>query len=172
MEHFLLHPTERALVDTCYGDGQRHGVAMLLKAVQSLGYCPHDLQPVPEVVRTFIVHPLQLLWDHTPDYPWQSRTHDRHLALMRQHTGFRLPTGQDKQALETWLRTHSAPDAPTEAELREGAYARLRALGIDLPARQEPHRIVQAALRGFFEDVYARVAVRLSALVERFVSPL
>jgi hypothetical protein len=163
VEHFLLNPTERALVDTCYGDGHRHGVAVLLKAVQYLGYFPHDLQQVPEVVRTFIAHQLQLLWDHKPDYPWQSRTHDRHLALIRQYTGVRFPTGQDKQALEMWLRTHGAPDAPSEEDLRECAYVRLRALGLELPAMQELHPIVQAALRGFFQDVYDRAAVRLSA---------
>jgi TnpA family transposase len=82
---------------------------------------------------------------------------------IRQYTGLRFPMGQDKQALETWLRTHGAPDAPTEEELRECAYARLRALGLELPATQELHRLVQAALRGFFQDVYDRVAARLSA---------
>ncbi|MGH8066927.1 MAG: hypothetical protein ACRERE_17160 [Candidatus Entotheonellia bacterium] len=39
-------------------------VAELLKAVQYLGYFPDDLQQVPEAVRTFIAHQLQLLWDH------------------------------------------------------------------------------------------------------------
>jgi len=33
-------------------------VAVLLKAEQYLGYFPHDLQQVPEVVRTFIAHQL------------------------------------------------------------------------------------------------------------------
>jgi hypothetical protein len=172
VEHFLLNSTERALVDTCYRDVHRHGMAVLLKAVQYLGYFPHDLQQVPEVVRTFIAHQLQLLWDYTPDYPWQSRTHDRHLALIRQYTGLRFPMGQDKQELETWLRTHGAPDAPTEEELRECAYARLRALGLELPATQELHRLVQAALRGFFQDVYDRVAARLSAPVRTALDTL
>ena len=69
VEHFLLSPAEHALVDTCRGDVNRHGVAVLLKAVQYLGYFPDDLQQVPEAVRTFIAHQLQLLWDHTADYP-------------------------------------------------------------------------------------------------------
>jgi hypothetical protein len=34
VEHFLLTPTERAVVDPCYGEVNRHGVAVLLKAVQ------------------------------------------------------------------------------------------------------------------------------------------
>jgi hypothetical protein len=34
VEHFLLSPAERAVVDTCYGDVHRHSVAVLLKAVQ------------------------------------------------------------------------------------------------------------------------------------------
>jgi TnpA family transposase len=92
--------------------------------------------------------------------------------LIRQHTGFRFPTGQDKQVLETWLRTHGAPDAPTEEELRERAYARLRALGIELPAIQELHRIVQAALHSFFQDVYDCVAVRLPAPVRTALDAL
>jgi hypothetical protein len=29
VEYFLLNPTEHALVDTCYGDVHRHGVALL-----------------------------------------------------------------------------------------------------------------------------------------------
>ncbi len=161
VEHFLLTPAERAFVDTCYGDANRHGVAVWLKSVQYLGYFPDDLHQVPPAVRTFIAHQLQLLWDHTADYPWHSTTHDRHLALIRQHTGFRFPTGQDKQELETWLRTHGAPEAPTEEELGECAYARLRALGIELPAEPELQRIVRAALWGFFHDIYQRVTARL-----------
>ena len=69
VEHFLLSPAERTLVETCREDANRHGVAVFLKAVQYLGYFPHDLQQVPEAVRTFIAYRLQLLWDHTPEYP-------------------------------------------------------------------------------------------------------
>ena len=36
VEHFLLSPDERALVDTCRGEANRHGVAVLLKTVQYL----------------------------------------------------------------------------------------------------------------------------------------
>jgi len=60
VEHFLLSPVERAVVETCREDANRHGVAVLLKAVQYLGYFPHEFQHVPEVVRTFIAHQLQL----------------------------------------------------------------------------------------------------------------
>ncbi len=82
VEHFLLNPAERTLVETCREDANRHGVAVLLKAVQYLGYFPHDLQQVPEAVRTFIAHQLQLLWDHTPEYPWHSRSHDNHVGYI------------------------------------------------------------------------------------------
>jgi hypothetical protein len=44
VEHFLLSPAERTLVETCREDANRHGVAVLLKAIQYLGYFPHDLQ--------------------------------------------------------------------------------------------------------------------------------
>jgi hypothetical protein len=114
-------------VETCHGDANRHSVAVLLKTVQHLGYFPDDLQQVPPAVRTFIAQRLQLLRDRTAEYPWHSSTRHRYLALIRQQLGWRFPTGQDKQALETWLRLHGARDAPTEEELCECAYARLRA---------------------------------------------
>lgn len=172
VEHFLLSPAERTLVDTCYGEAHRHGVAVLLKSVQYLGYVPDGLSQVPEAVRTFLAHQLQLLWDHTEHYPWHSRTHDRHVALIRHATGFRFPTGQDKHELETWLRTQGALDAPTEEELCECAYGRLRVLGIELPAEPECHRIVRAALRGFFQDLYERVTAQLSQEVRTALDQL
>jgi len=165
VEHFLLSPADRALIDTCYGDANRHGVAVLLKAVQYLGYFPDELQQVPSPVRTFLAHQLQLLWDATAEYPWRSSTRDRHVALIRHYTGFRFPTAQDKDALETWLRTQSAPEAPTDVELCECAYTRLRALHIELPAEAELQRIVRAALHGFFQDVHQRVTARLTETV-------
>jgi Domain of unknown function (DUF4158) len=116
VEHFLLTPADRTLVNTCRGEANRHGVAVLLKSVQYLGYFPDSLGQVPEAVRTFIARQLELLWDHTADYPWQSRSHETHLALIRQYTGYRFPTSHDKQVLEPWLRTTGAATAPTEEE--------------------------------------------------------
>jgi Domain of unknown function (DUF4158)/Tn3 transposase DDE domain len=54
VEHFLLSPAEHALIATCRGDVNRHGVAVLLKAVQYLGYFPNDFREVPPEVCTFI----------------------------------------------------------------------------------------------------------------------
>jgi hypothetical protein len=116
---------------------------------------------VPAAVRTFLANQLHLLWDHTPDYPWHSTPHDRHLLLIRQHTGFRFPTGQDKQALETWLRTAGAPTAPTEEALCECAYTRCRALGLELPAERALQRLVRTALHGFLQDLSPRITAQL-----------
>jgi hypothetical protein len=105
VEHFLLTPAERTLIDTCRGEVHRHAVAVLLKAGSYLGYCPDDLRQVPSATKTFLAHQLGLLWDRTADDAWRSGTHDAHLVLMHQHTRYRLPTGQDKHALAPWLRT-------------------------------------------------------------------
>jgi hypothetical protein len=172
VEHFLLSPAEQALIATCRGDVTRHGMAVLLKSVQYLGYFPDDFRQVPQDVKTFIAHQLHLLWDCTEHYPWRSGTHDAHLALIRQHTAFRYPTGQDKRELEQWLRTQGAQDAPTEDELQECAYTRLRTLAIELPAEQELQRIVRAALHGFFQDLYARITTYLSEEVRTALDQL
>jgi hypothetical protein len=44
VEHFLLSPAKRTLLDTCHGDVNRHGIAVLLKAAQYLDYFPNDFQ--------------------------------------------------------------------------------------------------------------------------------
>jgi Domain of unknown function (DUF4158) len=172
VEYFFLSPAERALIDSCRGDVNRHGVAVLLKSVQYLGYFPDDLSQVPQEVRTFIAHQLQLLWDHTAHYPRHHSTRDVHFALIRQHIGWRFPTGQDKQELEIWLRRHGAPEAPTEEELQECAYTRLRSLGIELPAEQELLRLVRSALRGFFHALYEHVTTQLSETVRATLDQL
>jgi hypothetical protein len=144
VEHFLLSPADHAMVETCYGDANRHSVAVLLKSLHYLGYFPSNFQQVPPEVRTFIAQQLQLLWDCTAEYPWHSRTRDRHLALIRSRAGFRFPTSADKQALEAWLQTQGARESPTEEDLCECAYARLRAWGIELPTEPELRRMVRA----------------------------
>ena len=130
------------------------------------------LQHVPEAVRVFIAHQLQLLWDHTAAYPWQSRSHDTHLALIRQHLDWRFPTAQDKQDLERWLQTVTGPEAPTEADLSESAYTRLRALRIELPTERELQRLVRTALWGFFHAIYTNVTAQLSEPVRTALDQL
>ena len=168
-----MNPAERALVDTCYGDANRHGVAVLLKSVQYLGYVPDGLSQVPEAVRTFIAHQLQLLWDHTEHYPWHSRTHDRHLALIRHATGFRFPTAQDKQELGNLAPTQGALDAPNEKKSCVNV-----PIAVSVPwassyrPSQNCRRIVRAALRGFFQDLYERVTAQLSQEVRTALDQL
>jgi hypothetical protein len=124
------------------------------------------------VVRIFIGQQLQLLWDRTGEYPLHSSTRHRHLAVTRQQLGWRFPTGRDKQVLETWLRLHGARDAPTEEDLCECAYARLRAFGIELPSEAELRRIVRAALHVFFDDLYRRVTAELTETVRATLDAL
>jgi len=63
VEHFLLTSAEQHLIAQCRGDVNRHGVAVLLTSLRYLGYFPETLQEVPTDVKTFLAHPLQLLWE-------------------------------------------------------------------------------------------------------------
>jgi hypothetical protein len=66
VEHFLLTPADRTLVNTCRGEANRHGVAVLLKSVQYLGYFPDSLGQVPEAGCTHDSYscPAQHEYDH------------------------------------------------------------------------------------------------------------
>ena len=69
----------------------------------------------------FIAGQLGLLWDHSDGYPWSSSTRDHHLAQVRQFTGWRSPTAQDKLDLEQWLRQRAAHEAHSAEALLDRA---------------------------------------------------
>lgn len=117
---------------------------------------------MPVEAKEFVAKQLNLLWEPSAQYPADERTQRYHLSLIRQHTGWRFPTAHDKEEVEQWLRNKGALSVHTEEELLESAYARLQSLRIELPSEKELRRIVNAALNGFFQDLYHRVASRLS----------
>lgn len=161
VEHFLLTPAELQLVFTCRGDANRCGMALLLKALVYLGYVPEKLNSIPGEVRSFIAGQLGLLWDFCEQYPRDSRTRKHHIFLIRQHTGWRFPTAQDKEELELWLRQEAAFQAHTADRLFDYACQRLRDWQVELPAEGELQRIVSAALSGFFQDIHRRIAAAI-----------
>ena len=141
VEHFLLTPAELQLVLTCRGDANRCGMALLLKTICHLGYVPDPMPQIPEEVRGFVAAQLGLLWDSSESCSWPGSTLDYHLAQIRQHSGWRFPTAQDKEELENWLRNHGAKEAHTADALFDSACERLRSLRVELPAEGELERV-------------------------------
>lgn len=172
IEYFLLSEVEQKFVNQCRGDVNRHGVAVLLKSLQYLGYFPGHLSEVPTVVKSFIAKQLNLLWDPSEQYPWDARTRDNHFALIREHTGFRFPKAHDKEDLENWLQREGALDTYTEEDLFERAVGRLRLLLIELPSEKEFRRIVNSALSDFFQDVHYQVTDQLSSVIREKLDKL
>jgi TnpA family transposase len=162
VEYFLLHNDELEFISSFRGDVNRNTVAVLLKSLLHMGYFPESLEQIPNEIRAFVASQLNLLWDHTPHYRWSSSSKDHHLALIRDFTGWRFPTAADKETLEEWLLNEGAINALTEEDLLEVAYARLGRLQIELPSEKELRRIVNAALNGFFQNLYTRITSRLS----------
>jgi Domain of unknown function (DUF4158) len=162
VEHFLLTPAELQLVLACRGDANRCGMALLLKTLSHLGYVPDPMPPIPEEVRSFVAGQLGLLWDSSEAYSWQGSTYDYHLAQIRRYTGWHFPTAQDKEGLENWLRNHATKEAHTADALFDSACERLRTLRVELPAEGELDRIINAALKGFFQDVHQRISDALA----------
>ena len=98
--------------DTCRGDANRCGMALLLKTISHLGYVPDPMPQIPDEVRAFVAGQLGLLWDSSETYSLHGSTLDYHLAQIRQHSGWRFPTAQDKEELENWLRDQGAKRGP------------------------------------------------------------
>ena len=172
VEHFLLTPAESQLVLTCRGDANRCGMALLLKTISHLGYVPDPMPQIPEEVRAFVAAQLGLLWDSSESYSWDGSTLDYHLAQIRQHSGWRFPTAQDKEEVENWLRNQGAKEAHTADTLFDSACERLRSLRVELPAEGELERVVNAALNGFFQDIHRRISDELASDVRAGIDAL
>jgi TnpA family transposase len=172
VEHFLLTPADLELVLSCRGDANRCGMAVLLKALEYLGYVPEQLTDVPGEVRTFITGQLGLLWDFSPEYRWESRTRDTHVQVIRQHSGWRFPTAEDKTALEHWLRQQAAFEAPAVDRLLDATCQRLRELRITRPAEGELYRVVNAALSGVFSDIHQRITAAFTPEIRARIDAL
>ena len=172
VEHFLLTPAELQLVLTCRGDANRCGMALLLKTISHLGYVPDPMPQIPEEVRAFVAAQLGLLWDSSEAYSWHGSTLDYHLAQIRQHSGWRFPTAQDKEELENWLRNQGAKEAHTADALFDSACERLRSLRVELPAEGELERVVNAALNGFFQDIHRWISDALAPDVRAGIDAL
>ena len=129
VEHFLLSPAERALVDTCHGDANRHGVAVLLKAVQYLGYfptissrCRRSSGPSSRTSSSSC--------GITPQYPWHSRTPRSPCGLdsaLIQASAF--PPPRIRRPWKPGSGHRGLGRRRRKKSLRECAYGRLRALG-------------------------------------------
>jgi Domain of unknown function (DUF4158) len=153
-------PADLSLVFACRGHVNRCGMALLLKTLPYRGYVPESLDRIPPEVHTFVAAQLGLLWDHSKHYAWNSRTGDQHLFLIRQHTGWRPPS------------QHAAYEGQTTEYLSEAASQQLRQLRVELPAEGELHRLVNAALSAFFQDVHQRTAESVVASVRQRIDQL
>jgi hypothetical protein len=100
-----------------------------------------------------------------PDYRGTGSTRDYHLAQIRAFTGWRFPTAADKQDLAERLRCEEAEVAITSEKLLDAACRRFRELRIELPAEPELHRLVNAALNGYFHDLCERVTAQMTSQV-------
>jgi hypothetical protein len=140
-------------------------VAILLKGLGYLGYFPES-QQVPPSIRSFVGKQLGLLTDLTNQHPWESSTRERHLGQIHENTGWRSMTSQDKQDLEQWLRQEGALSAPSGEKLLDCACQRLFRLRLELPAEAEFQRLVNAALNGYFYDLYDQTTAQLLVKVQ------
>lgn len=161
IEYFMLNETEQEFITQFRGNENQHGVAVLLKSLEYLGYFPSSLDEVPVQVKLFIAKQLRLVDDPSGQYPWETRTRGNHFAMIRNQTGFRFPTAQDKEDLSDWLRQEGAFSAIIFSDLFSCAIQRLRSRCIEVPSENELTRIVNSALNGFFVDVHHQITQRL-----------
>lgn len=165
-EHFFLSPSERLFVAECRSDANRLVVAVLLKSLMHLGYFP-EVEDVPQKVLGYIAKQLDVFKNSVDKYSWSRSTKSYHMSIIRAETGYRPPTGKDKDVLESWLREDACLKVQTYEELFDLALGQLATLKIELPTDMELERIVAAGLNGYHEKIYRLLYKKISQDVQK-----
>lgn len=163
IENFWLTNDEIVFVENFRSDVNRQTVAVLLKSLSYLGFFPDGLDKIPESVKTFIARELNSLWEVTDQYNWVSSIKDRHFSLIREFSGWRSATTNDKENLARWLEEDVAGEIGSEEELFETAIRRLKHLRIELPSRKELERLTSTVWNNMFETIYWNIDDKLTS---------
>ena len=163
IEHFWLTNNEIEFIETFRSEVNRQAAAVLLKSLNYLGFFPDGFNEVPEQVKTFIARALNSLWDVTDLYDWLSSAKDRHYSQIREFSGWRSATGEDKEKLSQWLEENAAGEIGSEEALFETAVRRFQYLRIELPSRKELERLTSTVWNNTFQTIYRNIDEKLNS---------
>ena len=96
-DQWTLLSDELAVVNEVRTLSNKLGLALLLKYFQNEGQFPARKKDIPVVVVEFIANQLDLAAREFRDFPWQSRTMERHRSRIRQFLGFSSTTAFAKE---------------------------------------------------------------------------
>lgn len=161
-DHFSLTAEDHELLKKIRSDSARLGCAVLLKTFQFLGHPPRRASHIPPAVVAWIAPQLGLEPEPFARYRWKGRLWDLHLALIREHGGWRPFDAKDREPLVSWL-TGRCKDSLSLKELLRAAVEHCRHLRLELPREKELRRLVGAARRQFLHKLYEEVAGRIGS---------
>ena len=101
--HFLLTPTDLALVNLNRTNTQRLGFAILLCALRYLGFFPTDVMSIPENALAYLVQQLACVPGDLLTYGKRPKTRREHQNIIRDYLGFRPFKTEEYQKLLEWL---------------------------------------------------------------------
>ena len=158
---WTLLPDDTALLANKTG-ATRLGFAILLKFFQYEGRFPQQPREVPLLVVEYVAGQAGVAADEWTRYDWDGRAIKYHRSQIREHLGFREPTGRDTQRLAAWLRSSVLPEDRDLEHLKASVGERCRELRIEPPAPDRIDRLVRSALHAHEEKFCAAVADQLS----------
>ena len=149
-------------------DKNRLGFSSFLKSYQLLGYPPRQKSDIHKEIVEWIAHQIDISPSLFKEYDWKSRVWERHLALIRTFTGFRVGQFDDHQELSRWL-IEKAGQANSETELLNAAIHKCRERMLELPSENELRRLVNSSRQKFFERFYQNVLNKAGSNAQRLM---
>lgn len=103
IQYFTLSLDDRRQIKRQRRSENRLGFALQLCILRYLGFCPDDLQQIPNEVVEYLSAQLDMQAEDLIGYAQRAQTRTEHLQQIGVYLGFRDPLTQDFQQLATWL---------------------------------------------------------------------
>src|SRR5699024_12358734 len=118
VEHFVLLPNERKLVDN-KKTNTKLGFAVMFKYFQQEARFPTEPSLIPLSIINYLAKQIKIpanQWEH---YSWKGRSIKRHRAEIREYFGFREHSKQDVKVISRWLIENVLDHTQDEESLKD-----------------------------------------------------
>lgn len=161
IEHFTLTPEERFLLSQLRDDTNKIGFAVFLKSFSFLGYPLREKESIPAAVVSYIGHQLSLNSELFSTYHWKGDNRKKHLAIIRNFTGYHPCNADEIQKLIQWL-VAEGNNHPSRSKIFFAAIKQCRHLRIELPTEKEVQKLINSAWRQYLDVICQRISHALS----------
>ncbi|MCU7939830.1 MAG: Tn3 family transposase [gamma proteobacterium symbiont of Bathyaustriella thionipta] len=170
-QYWTLSSSEQVLLDN-KTDEVCLKLALFLKFFQIEARFPTHRNEIPTISLDHIKEQLDISTESTIQVDWNSRTSQRIKQQIRQHTGFRYHTQEDKDNFVLWLKTDILFKDHEFKYLEDVASSWFKERNIEIPGLSRLNRLIQSAVQNYETSFFNKITHSLSEKTKKALSEL